>query len=108
MDELKQTGGFMQQAAHWFPFLALMVKDAPPNRPMLTRIIEQSTVGLLAAALALYVDNERQNDTLVVMGRDMTTMATTISSTTIRLEAQIDKLDRKIDDLQKEVYKGRK
>lgn len=44
------------------PFFALMAAHPPANRPMLTRIIEQSTVAIIAAALTLYTTQQRQAD----------------------------------------------
>lgn len=40
---------------HWLPFAALMVRNAPPNRPMVTRILEQSLVGIIAGIGGAYV-----------------------------------------------------
>lgn len=41
---------------HWLPFAALMATNkAPPNRPLLTRILEQSLVAFIAGGMAAYV-----------------------------------------------------
>ncbi len=41
---------------HYIPFAALLTKRPPevPNRPMVTRIMEQGIVGLVAAGLGLW------------------------------------------------------
>jgi hypothetical protein len=42
--------------SHYVPFASLVVgKPVPENRPAMTRIIEQSFVGIVAAALGSYV-----------------------------------------------------
>lgn len=46
-DQLKET------AFHVIPFLGLMSENAPENRPLLTRIIEQSFVGLISGAVSV-------------------------------------------------------
>jgi len=40
---------------HWIPFAALVTRNAPPNRPLLTRMIEQGAVGLVAGVGGSYV-----------------------------------------------------
>lgn len=106
MEEIKHTSGFLNQAAHYIPFVGLMVNKTgeTANRPMLTRIIEQSTVGIVAAGFALYVDNERQNDKLENMEVSMSAMNQNIANVTVRLEAKVEKLDDKLDSLTRDVY----
>lgn len=40
---------------HWIPFAALMARNTPPNRPLMTRILEQSLVGIIAAIGGAYI-----------------------------------------------------
>ncbi len=55
LDDLKDTQPLLASFHHWFPFAALMVREAaPPNRPMTTRIIEQVFVALLAGGGSAY------------------------------------------------------
>lgn len=51
MDELRPDPTWY----HWFPFAALMARNSAPNRPLLTRILEQSLVAFIAGGLATYV-----------------------------------------------------
>ena len=55
--------------AHIIPFFALMTSRPPelPNRPMVTRLIEQGVVGLVAAFIAIYVNDIRQEEQLKFM-----------------------------------------
>ena len=52
--------------AHVIPFLSLITQKPPdiPNRPMLTRLIEQGVVGIVAAFIAIYVNDIRQEEQL--------------------------------------------
>ena len=55
--------------AHIIPFFALMTSRPPelPNRPMVTRLVEQGVVGLVAAFIAIYVNDIRQEEQLKFM-----------------------------------------
>lgn len=57
MDELRPDPSYF----HWLPFAALMARNSPPNRPMLTRILEQLMVAVIAGGLAAYVAIEVTN-----------------------------------------------
>ena len=66
-----------EKLAHIVPFLALTAKHPAvrlENRPLLTRLIEQSTVGFVAAAIAIYANDVRQSEQIqtikVSMERD--------------------------------------
>lgn len=47
----------LEKLHHIIPFMALMARpmDPPPNRPMLTRIVEQSIVGVIGGGFGAYV-----------------------------------------------------
>lgn len=51
MDELRPDPNWYT----WLPFAALMARNSAPNRPLLTRILEQSLVAFIAGGLAAYV-----------------------------------------------------
>lgn len=51
MDELRPDPAWY----HWLPFAALMARNSAPNRPLLTRILEQSLVAFIAGGVAAYV-----------------------------------------------------
>jgi len=59
--------------AHIIPFVALMTSRPPelPNRPMVTRLIEQGVVGLVAAFIAIYVNDIRQEEQLKFMREEI-------------------------------------
>jgi len=50
-----------EQLMHCVPFMALMSKDPPANRPLLTRLMEQSMVAVAAAAIAITGTIHHQN-----------------------------------------------
>lgn len=56
MDNLKDA------IFHSVPFLSLMSSNPPSNRPLLTRLSEQSIVGIVAAFVALQVSMARQSE----------------------------------------------
>lgn len=56
MEGLRQAAGGWH---HWLPFAALMARDAvPQNRPMATRLIEQTLVAVIAGGGSAYTVND--------------------------------------------------
>ncbi|MEQ1663190.1 MAG: hypothetical protein ABL877_10900 [Thiobacillus sp.] len=59
VDELNQAKPIIENWHHWFPFAALMARDAiPQNRPMTTRLVEQVFVAVLAGGGSAYTVND--------------------------------------------------
>lgn len=74
------------------PFFALVSASPPPNRPMFTRLIEQSTVGIVAAAITLYATQQTQ-------ATQITNIAALAHRDREELRAEQRELARKIDAL---------
>lgn len=59
MEGLKNLAECSTGWQHWIPFAALTVRDsAPPNRPLMTRIMEQAFVAVIAGGGAAYGVND--------------------------------------------------
>lgn len=58
-------------ATQHIPFMALMASKPPPNRPMLTRLSEQTVVAVVAAAIALYTNNAIHETKLAQLSMDV-------------------------------------
>lgn len=69
---------FMEKLTHVIPFMALVTRIPKEihNRPLLTRLTEQVLVGIVAAAVGVYVNDIRQTEQ--------------ISNLSTRLERAID------------------
>jgi hypothetical protein len=79
---------------HYVPFAALIARaPIPENRPAMTRLIEQSIVGIIAAALSSYVTlqvNQAEIANLKEHGIESELRTTTaISASEQRVTAQI-------------------
>jgi len=58
----------MNWAANNLPFVALVAGQHPPhNRPLLTRITEQTLVAIIASAMTIYVDNAKQDEKITAL-----------------------------------------
>lgn len=67
MDEFRPDPSWL----HWLPFAALMARNTPPNRPMMTRIIEQIFIAVIAGAGGAYLTIQI---TLAVQDNKITTL----------------------------------
>lgn len=83
---------FLKWVSHNIPFLALMVGHPPENRPMLTRLLEQGVVGIIAAAAVLWANDKVQDNTL-----------SSLKESSARLERRVDLIDNKVDMLQRDI-----
>jgi hypothetical protein len=80
--------------SHYIPFASLVVgKPVPENRPAMTRIIEQSFVGVVAAAVGSYATlqvHSKEIDTLKAQRVEAEIRtAKAVADSEIRLTAQI-------------------
>lgn len=100
-DIMGQVTEHFNNVCHWFPFAALFSREAvPPNRPMATRIIEQSFVAIIAGGGSAYgVNNviqarqEEQIKNLNTMQQlQIRVLQEQIRDTELRLTAQIMEL----------------
>ncbi len=83
------------------PFLALMAAHPPANRPMLTRIIEQSTVGLLAAAFTFYATQQRQAEQIAQLAAQAHRDREEFKTEQRILSAKIDSLTLMVAELRR-------
>ena len=77
---------------HNVPFMALMAIATPPNRPLLTRLAEQSIVGILAAAITMYSTLQRQQDSI-------DRLTETLKTERIETRAAIDRINQRIEQI---------
>ena len=79
--------------AHIIPFFALMTSRPPelPNRPMVTRLIEQGVVGLVAAFIAIYVNDIRQEEQLKFMREGIINARVEVREMEIRIMSALDR-----------------
>jgi ATP-dependent Clp protease ATP-binding subunit ClpA len=63
----------LDKLEHIIPFMALATKRPPEvnNRPLLTRLSEQALVGIIAAAVGVYVNDIRQTEQINNMNARM-------------------------------------
>ena len=73
-----------RQLIDYIPFVSLAVKN--PDRPLLTRLAEQSAIGVAAALAAIYVNDKVQD-------HDMQ-----------QLTAEVRRLADRVDQLQRDLY----
>lgn len=81
------------------PFFALMAAHPPANRPMLTRVVEQSTVAIIAAALTLYTTQQRQAEQIAALSAQVARDRDDFKADQRKLEAKIDALTIMLADL---------
>jgi len=71
------------EVAHWaaqhIPFVALAVEKSPPNRPLLTRLSEQTLVALISAGIALYVNNAVLNTQFTQLTKEVQALTVTVN-----------------------------
>lgn len=76
------------------PFMAMFAMHVPPNRPMLTRIAEQAIVGVVAAALGIYVNDVRQQGQIESLSVRVGEVQQAQKESMIALNQKIDQLYR--------------
>lgn len=74
---------------HWIPFAALMSENLPPNRPLMTRILEQSLVGIVAGIGGAYVTIQITN---AVQDVQIRALQEQVRVTEMRLSEEIKEL----------------
>lgn len=82
----------IQDEAKWYrklPFAGLADKDPPPNRPMLTRIMEQSLVGIIAGIGGAYMTIQITN---AVQDEQIKSLQQQLRNTEVRLSEEIKEL----------------
>jgi hypothetical protein len=82
---------------HNLPFFALIAEDTPPNRPMVTRIVEQVIVGVIAAAAVLWANDKVQDNTIANVVEQQRDLRKEMATLTTRLESRIDRVYDKLD-----------
>lgn len=83
------------------PFMALMTTNPPPNRPMLTRIIEQGTVGVMAAAVTFYAAQQRQAEQIAQLSAQAHRDREEFKTEQRILSAKIDSLTLMVAELRR-------
>lgn len=101
----------VEAALHNIPFMALMAAPQTANRPLATRLSEQTIVAIITAALVLWVANDRQDAkiaTVIVslqeIKADMVlvrSIAQDVAVNKVRLDA-IERRNHKRDDALRE------
>lgn len=84
---------------HFIPFGALFSQQAAdlPNRPLLTRLVEQATVGVVAAAIGLYAND-------LVMKDQITNLAQQVADVKQTQAASVQDLKQMISQMQRDLY----
>lgn len=87
----------LERYHHIIPFLSLMTARPPevPNRPMLTRLVEQGIVGIIAAFIAIYVNDIRQDEQMRALKDGVTVARNDMRDMEYRIMAA---LNREHDD----------
>lgn len=100
-DEMNAIKSAAQNWHHWLPFAALMARDAvPQNRPMATRLIEQTLVAVIAGGGSAYTVNDavqaRHDEQIksinTVQALQINELKAQLRDSEIRLTAQIVEL----------------
>lgn len=84
--------------AHAVPFAALVTKNPPSNRPLATRLGEQTIVGVIAALSVLQFQAGKQSEELRALRAEIADQRTDARSARAELET-------KIESLRAEMYK---
>jgi hypothetical protein len=82
---------------HVIPFLSLMSENPPENRPLLTRLVEQSLVGVVSGFLAIQVTQARQEEQLRAL-------TTAITKQEQQAQRERDDLKATIDRIRADMY----
>ena len=92
MDEPSKYAGLLNS----LPFVGLVAGKA--DVPMLTKIVENSIPGILAAALTLWASNTIQDSEIASLKGE-------VQRNEIRREQQAEKFDAKLEELRRDFYK---
>lgn len=97
VDGVQQVMSMSKGWYSWVPFAALAVKDAAPaNRPMLTRLLEQMLVGVIAGGGSSFATFnamiQKQETTQAAQAVQISTLKEQLRDTEIRLTQQIVEL----------------
>jgi hypothetical protein len=76
------------------PFMALVANDPPENRPMLTRLIEQGVVGIVAAAIGIYANDIRQQGQIESLNTRVAEVQQAQKESMVVLSLKIDEMRR--------------
>lgn len=82
----------MERFTHYVPFMALMSASPPPNRPMLTRLIEQGIVAVAAAFISLYISNVELKTQIAALNDKVVEMNKTQEALHRDLNAALEKI----------------
>lgn len=102
-----------QDWQHYVPFAALVAQQPiPENRPAMTRILEQSFVGIVAAALGSYVMIQVQateiNSMKLQRLEDEQRITRSIDAAEMRRTAQLSELRAQITELRTVILNDRR
>lgn len=89
----------LQDIAGYVPFLALVNRPAPPGRPMMTRLMEQAIVGLIAALATTLANDYRQDEMIKIRGDQIEALAREVRDASIRLDQRLDRINSRIEKL---------
>lgn len=85
----------MDYLCHIVPFMALTAKATPPNRPMVTRIIEQLVVGMISGffvvVVGMYVAIQVIDQRLININQHIADVATNASQLTAAIQHRQDR-----------------
>lgn len=81
------------------PFLGLAA--AEKNRPLLTRLVEQSLPGIMVAALGLYINDVKQDEKIDTLGRQQTQQIEQVKD-------QITTLRTEFHEMRRDLYEPRR
>lgn len=89
-DDIQAAKPIFENWQHWLPFAALFAKQAvPQNRPMATRLIEQTFVGIVAGGGGAYGVNSSMQ---AVHDEQIKSLQQQVRDSEVRLTAQIMEL----------------
>ena len=93
----------LSHVTHYVPFAALLTKRPPdlPNRPLITRLIEQGTVGVVTGLVVLYGVSQ-------VQGQKIDDLAKQQVETKAATSADIRDIKEMIVQMQRDLYVPRK
>lgn len=83
---------------HFFPFVGVLRQPDTP-RTVLERLIENGLVGVLASAVALYVNDAVQDQKLVAIASKVETIERRHDTDLGRLAEDLRRIDSKLDAL---------
>ena len=96
---------------HHLPFFALMSTPKPENRPLATRLLEQTLVGIIASIIgasgALYIENIRQEEQLKTVNSTLMEIRVELIESR-KISTYVAVQTQRLDELEKRLDRSRK